>query len=63
MGIVRQPAEELHRAVPGVDLRGEAQVREPLLQDLAHLDGLGDVVLAGDLAAVPVAIDRHLHGM
>ena len=60
--IVRQPAEELDGAVLGVDLRGEAQVREAPGQDLADLQGLGDVLLAGNLAAVPVAIHRHLHG-
>ena len=54
--VVRQPAEELDGAVPGVDLRGEAQVGEALGQDLADLEGLGDVLLAGNLAAVPVAV-------
>jgi len=43
------------------DLRGEAQVGERPRQDLADLQGLGGVQVAGDLAAVPVAIDRHLH--
>src|SRR5262245_28167704 len=61
-GIVVEPAEEFDRAVPGVYFRGEAQVGEPPGQDLADLQGLVDVVFAGNLAAVPVAINRHLHG-
>jgi hypothetical protein len=60
--VVREPAEESDGAVPGVDLRGEAQVGEPPGQHLADLDGLGDVVLARNVAAVPVEFRGDLHG-
>jgi hypothetical protein len=60
--VVRQPPEEPDGVVPGVDLRGEAQVREPPSQDLTDLDGHDDVVLAGHVATVPVEFRGDLQG-